>query len=102
MLQRLNGLQDARGDRVAHANEHVPTPLYQLLIFTSLVWLVPFLFLDIASLLIWFLIVGGVAFTIFFLIELINELDNPYKGMWQVSFGSFKNLAIELDDEVEN
>lgn len=96
LLKRINRIQDTRGDRVAHANENIPLGLYLLLIFTSLVWLIPFLFLNIENVLIWLLIVGGVSYTITFLVLLIWDLDNPYKGQMQVSFESFNELAEDL------
>ena len=99
LLRLMNDVIDNRGDRLSHVHDHVPKPMWQMIMGTSTVWLTAFFALHIDNDLLAMFITGGALFTVSAILFVINDIDNHVGGFWYANFTSF-NVPIEETEKV--
>ena len=88
-LSRFNDLSDARTSRLTAARVRMPLGLRMLLYAGALVMTLSFLLLGVASFAIHAVITGAFAAAISHVLYLVEDLDDAFSGLWQVSTAPF-------------
>lgn len=86
LLNALERSSDARDERLSVSATRVPHTLWQLILFVSCALFAGFLFLGIGHFWLSVGVAGAVAACLVFLLEVIHDMDNPFDGMWNVSY----------------
>lgn len=111
LLHQLNEVIDVRGDRLSLSTQRLFETLHLVSLFTSIIFIVPFYFLDIsvisdtadASLGIFgVLLIAGVTFLVVFILTLIYDLDEPFYGKWKIEMDSWEEYQNDMKAELEN
>lgn len=102
LLDRLNEAIDVRGDRISIFGQRLFESLWQVAIFTSLIWLVPFYFLPLTLGPFGGLLKLAVTFLIIFILTIIHDLDDPFTGYWQVTISSWLEVRDEIDKALKS
>lgn len=96
LLERLNEAIDVRGDRISTFSERLFQSLRLVAIITSVIWLIPYYFLPYTQLgVLGALLKLGVTFLIIFVLTIIDDLDGPFTGYWQVSTATWCEVHEE-------
>jgi hypothetical protein len=95
LLGRLNEAIDVRGDRIAVFGERLFQSLKLVAIVTSIIWLIPFYFLSLELGVLGNLFKFVVTFLIIFILTIIDDLDEPFKGFWKVNIENWKEILKE-------
>jgi hypothetical protein len=105
LLRELNTVIDLRGDRISLSSERLYESLRYLAIITSIVWLVPFYFLYYQTdagvnlplgIFGWLLIIV-VTFLVVMILTIIDDLDNPFDGLWKINIDSWDKLITDIE-----
>jgi hypothetical protein len=102
LLKRLNDAIDIRGDRIATFGERLFESLRIVALGTSLIWLVPFYFLDFQSGLFGSFLKLSVTFLIIIVLTVIYDLDDPFGGAWKVSKTPWVDLQSEIQRSLDD
>ncbi len=100
-FESLNEAMDVRGDRIAHSKQRIPQTVWFVAVISSIVWMIPFLGLEIVSLLVTFTLVGGVTFVIVIVLVIIYDLDNPFEGTWKIELESWEGFLEVLEPKFQ-
>lgn len=97
LLERLNEAINIRRDRILICGERSFQAMKVVAVLTSIVWLIPFYFLpwELSGL-------GGllkmvVTFLVIFILTIIDDLDDPFAGIWQVSTATWREVRVETE-----
>jgi len=101
LLNRLNDAIDTRGDRISIFGQRLFQSLKLVAIITSVIWLIPFYFLDFQSGLYGSILKFAITFLIIFVLSIIHDLDEPFSGTWKVSMTSWIDVENETTDAME-
>ena len=101
LLDRLNDAIDTRGDRISIFGERLFQSLRLVAVVTSVIWLIPFYFLDFQSGLYGSILKLAVTFMIIFVLSIIHDLDEPFSGPWKVSMNSWIEVEKETNDAMD-
>lgn len=96
LLRALTRTSDARDARLSVSATRIPRTLWNLVVFASLVLVGGFLALGLRSFLLSVAIPAAVAGTLVFLLTVIQDMDNPFEGAWNVSYAPLKNMAARI------
>jgi hypothetical protein len=97
LLERLNDAIDVRGDRIAVFRQRLFQSLRTIALITSVIWLVPFYFLDFQSGIFGSLLKLAVTFLIIFVLAIISDLDDPFSGTWSVNTSVWDEVLLETN-----
>ncbi len=111
LLEQLNNIIDHRGDRISLSTQRLFESLNFIAIVTSIIWLVPLYFLYFQNqqtgteldlgVFGWLLIIA-VTFLVIIILSIIDDLDKPFDGYWTVNKNSWKELAKDIKNELNN
>jgi hypothetical protein len=110
ILTQLNTIVDNRGDRITFVSQKTFDSLKLISMITSIVWLAPFYFLyyeDKAGnqlqlgIFGWLLIIA-VTFLVIVIMSIMDDLDGPFDGIWQVDIESWANIEKLLGIEIRS
>jgi hypothetical protein len=96
LLRALTRVNDARDDRLSVSTTRIPPTLWSLVVFASCVLFAGFLVLGIQSFVLSVGISATVAGTLAFLLSVIQDMDNPFDGVWNVSYAEMKTVAARI------
>ena len=74
----------------------IPRTLWNMVVFVSVVVFGGFLALGVHSLWLSLLMVAAVAGSITFLLSTLKDMDNPFTGVWNVSYVVMTNVASRI------
>ena len=80
------------------ANDEVPPPVMNLTVFMSVLLLIGFIILGVQDFWVHIFMIVSMATTVQFIINLLVDLNNPFKGVWNIS----KNHYLDLEQQIEN
>jgi hypothetical protein len=93
ILRELSALSAIRRERLTIASTRIPWVLWDLILFVTAVTILPFYFLPVKSVFVDIVMVGSMSASLVFILLLIRDLDNPFRGVFNVSFAPFRELA---------
>lgn len=95
ILRQLENFTVIRNYRIILLSRRIPWILWDMLVFASIIMVVPFFFLNVQNPLIDHLIVGSTTAAVTFLLSVVHDLDDPFEGVFNVDFGVFKRLLSD-------
>jgi hypothetical protein len=98
VMSRFNQLADARTARISSASTKIPLPLRILLYSGGLTLVVSLFLFQVRELWIHVFIVAATAGAISHVLFVIEDLDDPFRGAWQVTDAPFMRVCDYLDD----
>jgi hypothetical protein len=96
MLRALTRVSESRDERLAVSATRIPATLWSLVIFGSFAVMGGILFLGIRSLPLSIAASAGAAGVVAFLLAVIRDMDNPFNGLWNVSYGGMQAVAARI------
>jgi hypothetical protein len=110
LFERLNEVIDIRGDRIGLASQRLFESLRIIALITSIIFVVPFYFVSFISFpsgLLDDTLIVGVTLLAIFIYLIIEDLDDPFTGIWKIDTESWKRVLDEMDSperiqELEN
>jgi hypothetical protein len=100
-VRTLGAVSEARGDRIALVNIRIPRLLRVLLYLATASLLIGMLLLGFESQFIGSVIVGFTALMSLVVIEIIDDIDNPFGGAWGISPAPFERIQFKLSEREE-
>jgi hypothetical protein len=97
LLDRLNEAIDTRGDRISIFRQRLYESLRGVAIVTSAVWLIPFYFLSYEVGIFGSLLKLGVTVLIILVLSIIDDLDQPFEGVWKVNTSTWEEVLVETE-----
>ena len=97
MIAKFEAVSDARTRRLMLAVSGVPRLLRILIYLVSLALIVGFFVLAIANDMVAVVLTVATTAIVFLVIEVVEDLDDPFGGQWAVSPDSFERLPEQLD-----
>jgi hypothetical protein len=86
----------AREERLTVSTTRIPRTLWNLVLFASMVLFGGFLALGLHSRVLAVLAVAASAGTLTFLLSVLKDMDNPFVGVWKVSYVPLTNVASRV------
>ena len=96
LLRALARVIEARDERLTVSTARIPGTLWNLVLFASVILFGGFLALGLHSRLLAVLAVGASAGTLTFLLSVLKDMDNPFAGVWTVSYVPLSNVASRV------
>ncbi len=96
LLRALARVSEARDARLAVSATRIPGTLWNLVRFMSVVLFAGFLVLDVGSFLLSLALVAAVAASMAFLLSVVKDMDNPFVGVWNVSYAPLTAAAARI------
>lgn len=96
LLRGLARVSDARDDRLAMSMTRIPSTLWSLVIFASCSVYLGILLLGISSYALSMITAAAAAGTITFLLSVVKDMDNPFAGIWNVSYAPLSSIAARI------
>jgi hypothetical protein len=96
LLRALSRVSDARDERLSVSMTRIPHTLWSLVVFASCALFGGFLVLGIRSLPLSLAVVAAMAGSLTFLLSVIKDMDNPFTGVWNVSYASMANVIARI------
>jgi Arc/MetJ family transcription regulator len=93
ILRELSALSAVRGERLTIASTRIPWVLWDLILFITALTILPFYFLPVKSVFVDIVMVASMSASLSFILLLIRDLDNPFRGVFNVSFAPFRALG---------
>jgi hypothetical protein len=97
ILQQLDSLTTVRNERHSILRARIPWILWDLLVFASVVTILPFAVLSVESSLVDIMITASTAGSLAFLLLVVHDLDDPFLGVFNLSFEPFERLLSGED-----
>ena len=92
MLRKIDELSVTRSSRLGRMHARIPWPLWHLLIFVSVIVVLPSCFLTVPNASLDAAIVGLTSGAIVFFLIVVYDLDNPSRGVFNVSFAPYQRF----------
>ncbi len=96
LLRALALVTETRDDRLTISTARIPDTLWSLVVFVSIVVFGGFLVLGVHAFWLSLCMVAAVAGSITFLLSTLKDMDNPFAGIWNVSYVPMTNVAARI------
>jgi len=96
LLRALARVMEARDERLTVSATRVPETLWNMVVFVSVVLFGGFLALGIHSVWLSILLVAAAAGILTFLLAVIKDMDDPFAGVWNVSYAPMTDVAARV------
>jgi hypothetical protein len=96
LLRTLSRTIDARDERLGMSTTRIPGPLWALVVFVSIVVSGGFMLLGGRSPLLALTLVTAAAGSLTFILSVLRDMDNPFVGVWNVSYSPFASIAARI------
>lgn len=97
VMQKVSDVTTYRTDRLERAKHKLSPVLYSLIVIMSIALVIGFILINIQNLLIHGFIIGAVVTIIYVIHLVINDLNYPFSGLWNINNKSF----IEMRDKIK-
>ena len=101
LVENISELTKLRTRRIALSNERLPTRLRILMLFMSLVLAGALILLGVRGALPHVLMLVTLVIVIHLLYMVIEDLNHPFFGVWNVNKTPLEELVSRFDDEVD-
>ena len=102
IINTLSGLTECRTKRIYLSKEEVPPPIMKLLIFMSIILVTGFIFLGVENFWVHLFMVSSLSTTVQLIINLLTDLNNPFKGIWVVDNTHYIGIVGSIDNRITN
>jgi hypothetical protein len=101
MISQLNDLIDIRGDRIGLTNQRLFESLRIVALITTTIFLLPFYFagFTVSSGILDNLLVFFVTLLVLFIYVILEDLDEPFSGIWSVDKDAWERLLKEIQNQ---
>src|SRR5437867_1161775 len=96
LLRALARVMEARDERLTVSATRVPETLWNMVVFVSVVLFGGFLALGVHSVWLAILLVAAAGGILTFLLAVIKDMDNPFAGVWNVSYAPMTDVASRV------
>jgi hypothetical protein len=96
LLQKLNGVMDARKDRLINSNARLPSSIQVLLFASSCLWLFSFILSNFDGAWLNYIFIGVIVFTVFTITGVSLSFYEPTSTNWNDTTGSWKQLRSKI------
>jgi len=96
LIKEFNDAVDVRGDRISASKQRVPSPVWVISLASSILWLIPFLWLDFKNDWIAIILEGGVVAIVTSILAIIRDLDDPFDGVWRIDTTEWELLGEKI------
>jgi len=97
IIRHIGDVTNYRTERLEMSRQHLSPALRFLVVFMSVVVILGFALMRVESAIIHGFIVSAVVTAIFVLWLVVKDLDNPYKGMWNITDEPFRRVDERLE-----
>ncbi len=99
IMHKLNEIVDIRGDRISLASQRLFQSLRIVALITSIIFVLPFYFVGFRQpiAILDNLLITGVILLVLFIYMIIDDLDEPFGGIWKVNDDSWKRVRDDMD-----
>ncbi len=99
IINRYGGLSQTRTERITQCLLRLPFLLKFFLYTTSAAAVMVFIVMPFAS--VWYhaFVVGVIGFVIAMVLQLVEDLDNPFKGNWTINADPFKRALAHIEKD---
>ena len=91
-------LATSRSTRLEHSVTRIPPLLRAFFAVVSLVFVLGYIIHGYNSALLYYSTLGALGITVSFAYLLIADMDNPFRGAWNISFDAFDNAATYISE----
>lgn len=108
LIEQLDTIIDVRGDRISLSNERLFDVLRTIGLVTSIMFLLPFYYIGFtpATGLMENLLIIGVTILVVLIYVILDDLDDPFGGIWRIEPDSWgrvlEDLNIEKSEDVNS
>ena len=92
-------LAEIRSERIAQSLVRLPLPLRSFLYISSLLMCLTFVVMPFSNMYYGFITSGTIIFLIVMIIQIINDLDNPFIGFWKVDVEPFVRAKKHIEED---
>ena len=100
LIENVADITKARTRRICLANEKLPPRLQILVVFMSAALVTAFALMGVNNIWIHVLITVAVALCVHLLQMIIEDLDHPFYGIWNIDKSGFANLQTRFEGEL--
>ena len=100
IINCVSDLTNHRTKRIYLSNEEVPPPIMKLLIFMSVVLTVGFIVLGVGNFWIHIFMIWSLSTTVQLIINLLTDLNNPFKGVWVIDNSHYLSIKISIEERI--
>lgn len=99
IIDHYGALSETRTERIAHCLMRLPFLLRFFLYMTSAAAIIVFVIMPFTS--VWYhaFVVGVITFVIAMVLQLVEDLDNPFKGNWNINADPFKRALAHIEKD---
>ncbi len=99
-IDKIAEITTKRTERICLANTRLPPRLKALLLFMSISLVAGFLLMKVANVYVHFFMAASLAMCVHLLYLIIEDLDHPFYGVWNVSNSGFDQLLVKFEHEL--
>ncbi len=99
IINHYGALSETRTERIAHCLMRLPFLLRFFLYMTSGSAIIVFMVMPFVSVWYHLFVVGVIAFVIAMMLQLVEDLDNPFKGNWNINADPFKRALNHIEKD---
>ena len=99
IIENISDITKLRTRRISLANERLPPRLKLLMIFMSIVLITAFILLGVQNIYTHMAIIISLAVAIHLLYLVIEDLDHPFYGIWNINRVPLDNLVNRFSKE---
>ena len=99
IIENISDITKLRTRRIALANERLPPRLKLLMIFMSIVLIVAFMLLGVQNIYTHVAIVVSLSIAIHLLYMVIEDLDHPFYGIWNITRLPLQELVTRFEQD---
>ena len=96
LLSALRRVLQSRDERLSVSGMRIPSTLWCLVVFGACALLAGFMVLGVRSTPLAIGVVAGVAGILTFLLAVIRDMDNPFQGVWNVSYDPMTTAVVRV------
>lgn len=99
IIDHYGALSETRTERIAHCLMRLPYLLRFFLYMTSASAIIVFIVMPFVSVWYHMFVVGVITFVITMMLQLVEDLDNPFVGNWNINAGPFKRALNHIEKD---
>ncbi len=99
IINHYGALSETRTERISHCLMRLPFLLRFFLYITSAAAIIVFIIMPFISIWYHLFVVGVITFVITMVLQLVEDLDNPFKGNWTINTDTFKRALKHIEED---
>lgn len=99
IIDHYGALSTTRTERITHCLMRLPFLLRFFLYITSIFAIVVFIIMPFANIFYHLFVVGAIVFVISMMLQLVEDLDNPFRGNWTLNTDVYKRALSHIEKD---